>query len=132
MVLASIVVVWCPERPSMEDENFAINLGLLKILQPVRFLSLSGDEGRLLNCGDSPVFVPDPTTRYSLCLILCVTLYPASDHRSTILVTLRMSAFRACLKSEMEHWHSNAPEFTLFCLCAGLGIQANRIVYKDF
>jgi hypothetical protein len=94
----------------MEDENLAINLGLLEILHSVgmRRLHLSRHQHRLFDASDAPILIPDPATRNGLGLTLVVAQYPTIHHRPSIPVSLRVCLLGPRLKLEKEHWHAKA------------------------
>ena len=106
-----VVIFWCSNWRSEEDEDFAVNLGLLEVLQSVWLLSLACDEVNMLRPDDGPIFIADPTASDRGCLILRIALNPTANHRATVVPELWVRRLRSNLKSEVEHGHFTGPVF---------------------
>ena len=91
----------------MENENLAVDLGLLEILKAtwILCLLLSRHEPRSLNAIDMPVRVIDPIAGNCLRLTLCVSQHPTIHYRAGIPPSLRVRLLRLNLELKKEHGH---------------------------
>ena len=83
-----VVIIWCSNWINEEEEDFAVNFGLLEVLHAVGMLSFMRDEVSLLRSNDRPIFIADPTACDGGCLILGIALNPTTNNRASVLAEL--------------------------------------------
>ena len=75
-------VILNSDWPSVENKNFAIQLGLLEMLHALSSLCVSRDEECFLKARDAPILIGNNTARVTLRFFSCVALNPAVVERA--------------------------------------------------